>query len=214
MLSNLFTYFNNILFATDRYIMPPSNGCQHRNVYVKEIYEQEKIHIDMEAAKNLRSVPFAIEYLSLVCYDCYKIWYGKRTIHHQVELRIGNSSNGATGYYIPKTFIELNPMECSHSKFKVIDSMINFIDPLDYLYDDEITLNKSKIYPNIDSQILQQSDQNNDKQLWAHSRAECKHCATEFNVKRNYIQNITADQMKENKFPENSKWERCKVMLK
>jgi hypothetical protein len=190
-----------------------SDGCDcaHNNVYVREIYERENLPINIEDGKRNGFVPVAIEYLTLICIDCSNQWNGKRTINKPVEVKIGNSTSGLTGY-IPAYFTEIRGSECEHLKFNVNNNTINYINPRDL----DLNMDQEQDhYTETDcTQGPSETDctENQGKQLWAFGQAECRYCRNLFSVKRNYVEKTT-NQQTVNEFAPDSEWVKCKITL-
>lgn len=183
----MYKLLTNLFSPSEKYDMSAykSDECEHRNVYVQEIYYIENIPLDDNVRSSL-SVPVENEYLTLKCNDCPKTWNGKRTTFKPVVIKVGDSEQGATGW-IPKYFTEIKQSECSHPKFNT-DATVTYIEPWDY------------------------TNNNNNTELWAFCQANCLYCKGKFQVKRNYLKE-TENQITVNKLVLNTEWTRCKIML-
>ena len=161
--------------------------CLHECACVKDIYYRENIPIDYSNARIGGAIAIATEYLTLNCIDCSKTWNGKRMIYENVEIKVGKSSTGARDR-IPSQFIEIKSSECDHMKFSVDENTIEYIEQQNYY---------NECFENDESQT----------QSWAFCQAECKYCKCKL-----YVKSTVAQSLEE--FTDNSKWEKCKIMLK
>jgi len=171
----------------ERYEMKhDGDTCSHYYVYVKEVYHRENnLNFNVKTIDS-SSQPVTIEYVTLICLDCSKTWNGKRTIHENVEIKIGKASVGTQGF-IPKDFTEIKSSECEHKLFTIDETTINYIEPWNYHNDD-----KSSIP--------------NENPLWEYCQAKCKYCNGKIYAKRNYDNTM-------NKFDPFYFWVKCKLML-
>ena len=169
-----------------------SDACLHKYAYVKEIYNREDIPIDYSNIK-IGAVPVATEYLTLSCTDCSKSWNGKRTILENIEIKVGRGTIGATGR-LPKMFTEIKVSDCDHSTFNIRSDTIEYIDSENYC---------DELYTGEHPQVL----------LWAFCQAECRYCKCKLYVKRNYVKG-TINKLPVDEFTDDSKWEKCKIILR
>lgn len=175
-------YYNMSYAKTDK--------CSHNCAYVKEIYNRENIPINYSDIKDTSAVPVATEYLTLGCTDCSESWNGKRIILEHVEIKIGKENIGTTGR-LPKTFIEIKPSECEHLSFSIDNNTIEYIEPQNYYNKD---------------------NEKNENQLWAYSKAECRHCKSKLYAKRKYVKEQMFGQTV-NEILADPKWTICKMSL-